>query len=151
MRSLFCIPKLFNINPFHIAWYQLPLTSLPQMSFSCFWEGPRMLPATCALRNKSLLESSFWCLYHSTSTAHEHIKYQWAHDIAIICHLLLLLPASSEGIPDLSPSTSRIVKGFCWIPQNVNRQSVNKAKLSQLKLAAVRKGEYHLNRGSAVS
>lgn len=28
---------------------------LPQMSFSCFWEGLRMLPATCALRDKSLL------------------------------------------------------------------------------------------------
>lgn len=71
MRSLFCILKRFNQNPFHIARYQLPLTLPPPNVLQLFLR--RSQDAACNLCTEGQVPTLSLPsgVYHSTSTAHD--------------------------------------------------------------------------------
>lgn len=137
MRSLFCILKLLHPNLFVIARNQTPLTYFPKMTFSCFWECPRMLLATCALRDKPPL----W--FSSCGIFVISLVLPMTCQISITawhsCPLPLTATAPNLIWGDFAPSVLLYSQDRQRPLLNSPKcqQSVNKAKLSQFMLNTI--------------
>ena len=142
----FCTPKLLHQS---LGYHPHPSSKRP----SAISDN---VPGCCQLRvdsgeggQASPLTLPFSYLCHSTSTAHDlpdiDHPMTWSSSATYFyCSQLYLRgPWSSYPTPQQRPT-----KASAELPQNINRQSGNKAKLIQVQS---NKEKYHPDKGSAVS